>query len=201
MLIILHRMTWSTSSKTTWPGSWCSTTKYECSLRFWNHGLLKTIWPGSLGPRAPRWPGHPRQDLRNQGRSLPTKPDEDAEQRQTTILNRSEWFRWMDEQLLFETKVFLSPCWFQARRSWWLRMAATSLSMESASTYWGGGIISRIWSDLERRSKWNAIINDLCVSSKVKISSLLLLSSAQASGRLERRRSRGRSWWVRVEKE
>ena len=100
-------MTWSTSSKTTWPESWCSTTKYECSLRFWTHGLLKTIWPGSLGSRAPRWPGHPGQDLRNQGCSLPAKPDEDAEQGQTTILNWSDWFNWIDEQLLFETKVVI----------------------------------------------------------------------------------------------
>ena len=36
---------------------------------------------------------------------MPAKPDEDAEQGQTTILNRSEWFNWMYEQLLFETKV------------------------------------------------------------------------------------------------
>ena len=47
---------------------------------------------------------------------MPAKPDEDAEQGQTTILNRSEWFNWMDEQLSFETKVVIFYQFVRSRK-------------------------------------------------------------------------------------
>ena len=44
--------------------------------------------PGTMGPRAPGWPSHSGPDLWVERRHLSAKPDADAEQRQTAIVDR-----------------------------------------------------------------------------------------------------------------